>query len=149
MSGITFKIASTEEELKAVREIRRNVFSIEQGIPAELDLDKDEERSIHLLAFIPPAQFIGTGRITINSTTGILSRISIIESYRNKGIGKLIIMELEAIAKEKGLTALTLAPHIHLESFYTQLGYVKTEGEKVVGKYTLLSMTKRIEKETL
>ena len=144
MLGIKFKIASTEDELKAVREIRRNVFSIEQGIPAELDLDEDEERSIHLLAFIPPCQFIGTGRLTINSSTGILSRISIIESHRNRGIGKLIIMELEAIAKEKGLKKLTLNPHAHLENFYTGLGYAKNIGEKVVEKHILLFMTKRI-----
>ena len=144
MSEIIFKIASTQEELTAARDIRRKVFSLEQGIPTELDLDEDEERSIHLLALVPPSQFIGTGRLTINTSTGILSRISIIESYRNKGLGKLIIMRLEAIAKEKGLSTLTLAPHSYLENFYSSLGYSKTKGEKVVGKYTLLSMTKRI-----
>jgi predicted GNAT family N-acyltransferase len=144
MLEITFKIAATKEELKAARDIRRKVFSIEQGIPAELDLDEDEERSIHLLALIQPTQFIGTGRLTINTNTGILSRISIVESYRNKGIGKLIIMKLEAIAKEKALTTLTLSPHSYLEDFYSSLGYSKIEGEKVVGKYTLLSMIKKI-----
>jgi predicted GNAT family N-acyltransferase len=144
MSDITFKIATTHEEIEAARRIRKNVFGIEQGIPVELDLDEDEERSIHVLALTTASVSIGTGRLTVNGQAGILSRISIIEPYRNKGIGKLIIMELEAIAKEKGLRTLTLAPHTHLESFYAQLGYVKTAGEKAVGKYTLLSMTKRI-----
>jgi predicted GNAT family N-acyltransferase len=144
MSEITFKIASTQEELNAAREIRRKVFFLEQGIPAELDLDEDEERSIHVLAITKPMQFIGTGRLTINGNTGILSRISIIEPFRNKGVGQLIILRLEAIAKEKRLSTLTLAPHSYLENFYARLGYSKIEGEKVVGKYTLLSMTKKI-----
>lgn len=144
MSEITFKIASTAEEIESARGIRKIVFGIEQGIPEELDLDEDDERSIHVLALTTDSEFIGTGRLTINEQAGILSRISIIQSYRNKGIGKLIIRELEAIAKEKGLRSLTLAPHTHLESFYAQLGYVKTEGEKAVGKYTLLSMSKSI-----
>ena len=91
MSEITFKIASTPEEINAARDIRRIVFSLEQGIPPELDIDEDENRSIHLLAFIPPSQYIGTGRLTINDHAGILSRISIIESHRNKGIGKSVI----------------------------------------------------------
>lgn len=144
MSEITFKIASTAEEIESARGIRKIVFGIEQGIPEELDLDEDDERSIHVLALTTDSEFIGTGRLTINEQAGILSRISIIQSFRNKGIGKLIIRELEAIAKEKGLRSLTLAPHTHLESFYAQLGYVKTEGEKAVGKYTLLTMSKSI-----
>lgn len=144
MSEIIFKIASTEEEIIAARNIRKNVFVLEQGIPEELDTDEDDERSIHLLALGIDPRFIGTGRLTINQDAGVLSRISVIKQYRNRGIGKLILLELERIARQKGLRSLTLAPHEYLENFYATLGYKKNDSEKIVGKYKLLSMTKLI-----
>ena len=109
MSEIIFKIASTEEEIIAARNIRKNVFVLEQGIPEEMDSDADEERSIHLLALGIDPRFIGTGRLTINEDAGVLSRISVIKQYRNRGVGKLILLELERIARQKWLEEFDLS----------------------------------------
>ena len=141
MQAITFKIATTEDEIGAARKIRTEVFVIEQGIPAELDLDSNEDRSIILLA-MAGTKCIGTGRLTINKDDGILSRISVIKKYRNHGIGKSIISELEIIANQNNVQTLTLTPHIHLEDFYVSLGYKKAGEKKAVGKYMLLNMSK-------
>ena len=144
MEEISFKIASSEGEVNAARVIRNQVFVLEQGIPEELDIDSDEDRSVHLLAVGRNLQFIGTGRLTINEDTGILSRISVLNSYRNKGIGKSIILELEKLAREKGVKKLILSPHLHLENFYTGLGYKKIVGHQIAGGYKLISMIKLI-----
>ncbi len=146
MKKIIFKIAITKKEIQAAREIRTKVFIVEQGIPKEMDLDDDEEQSIHLLGMTEGANpiFVGTGRLTVRGDTGIVSRIAVVETYRSQGIGKLILLELEAIARKKGLRKLTLTPHAYLEDFYSSLGYKKMDGEKVVGKYTLLVMEKMI-----
>ena len=146
MKEIIFKIASTKKEIQAAREIRTEVFIREQGIPKELDLDDDEGQSIHLLAITKGANpiFVGTGRLTVRGETGIVSRIAVMEAYRSRGIGKLILLELETIARQKGLRKLTLTPHAYLENFYASLGYKKMDGEKVVGKYNLLYMEKMI-----
>lgn len=141
MQAITFKIATTEDEIGAARKIRTEVFVIEQGIPAELDLDSNEDRSIILLA-MAGTKCIGTGRLTINEDDGILSRISVIKEYRNHGIGKSIISELEIIAKQNNVQTLTLTPHIYLENFYDSLGYKKVGKKEVVGNYRLLTMSK-------
>jgi predicted GNAT family N-acyltransferase len=146
MEKIIFKIASTKREIQAAREIRTQVFIREQGIPQEMDLDDDEEQSMHLLAITTGFDpiVVGTGRLTVRGETGILSRIAVIETYRSQGIGKLILLELEKIAMEKKLHSLSLTPHSYLENFYASLGYIKMDGEKVVGKYNLLYMEKMI-----
>ena len=146
MKEIIFKIASTKKEIQAAREIRTEVFIREQGIPRELDLDDEEEQSIHLLAITSGVNpiFVGTGRLTVRGETGIVSRIAVMERYRSQGIGKLILLEIETIARRKGLRKLTLTPHSYLEDFYTSIGYKKMDGEKVVGSYKLLFMEKMI-----
>ena len=131
-------------KVETAQKIRQEVFVKEQGIPEELEIDGDDDISIHMLALASNQQIIGTGRLTIHADFGILSRISVIETYRNKGIGKHILSVLEIIARQNNLLSLTLSPHSHLEEFYTSLGYQKDGEGKVVGKYSLLSMTKQL-----
>lgn len=98
---IIFKIASAESEILTTQKIRKEIFVKEQGIPEELEIDGDDASCIHLLALTSNQQIIGTGRLAIHADTGVLSRISVIEAYRNKGIGKHILIELEKIARQK------------------------------------------------
>ena len=142
---MTFTVASTSEEIKIAKEIRRKVFGEEQGIPAELDSDGDDDRSFHLLAKADGSDTaIGTGRLTLNGTHGLLSRICVLDSWRNKGIAKKIVNELEKIAKQKGARTLSLTPHSYLQKFYESLGYTVTGNETEVVNYKLLLMTKSV-----
>lgn len=143
MPGFSFKIASTEEEIRVSKNIRQKVFVDEQGIPSELDNDGDDAGSIHLLAFdLADRCFIGTGRLTINGQKGNLSRICVLNPFRKSGVGKLLVMELESIARQKGIHQLTLTPHDYLEKFYESLGYRKEDGDVEVAGYKLLFMSK-------
>lgn len=135
-------IAQSEEEVLAARKIRKEVFVIEQGIPEELDLDADESRSINILVQLTRGEYIGTGRLTINQHEAILSRICILKPHRKGGIGKVIIQELERIAREKGAIKFRLSPHEFLERFYASLGYRNTNENHQVGPYLLLTMVK-------
>jgi predicted GNAT family N-acyltransferase len=144
MSEFKFIIATSEGEIKVARQIRKEVFVQEQGIPEELDLDADEERSINLLVYKEGLnnQFIGTGRLTINENEAILSRICILKSHRHSGLGKLLVQELERVASEKGVNKFKLKPHAFLERFYQSLGYQNINENYTVGPYLLLTMAK-------
>ena len=144
MSNIVFKVASSSEEIQRVQKMRFEVFTQEQGIPNELDIDGDDERSIHVLAVDEQDQFMASGRLTINGVEGVLSRIAVHQQYRGAKLGQQIVKQLEKIANEKGVHSLSLAPHAYLEKFYADLGYQTSLGEKQVGKYTLLTMTKSL-----
>lgn len=144
MNNIHFVIAQSEEQLKAVHEMRQEIFVNEQGIPQELDKDGLDSKSIHILASDEHGQPVASGRLTIQDDKGILSRIAVVKDFRGLKLGKTIVKKLEEIAKEKKLKQLSLSPHAYLENFYSDLGYTTEPGQKSVGKYTLLTMSKEI-----
>lgn len=144
MNNIHFVIAQSEEQLKAVHEMRQEIFVNEQGIPQELDKDGLDSKSIHILASDEHGQPVASGRLTIQDDKGILSRIAVVKDFRGLKLGKTIVKKLEEIAKEKKLRQLSLSPHAYLENFYSDLGYTTEPGQKSVGKYTLLTMSKEI-----
>lgn len=109
------------------RTIRREVFGVEQGIPEHLDPDDDDKISWHLVVYDPTDQPLGTGRLTPKASSGVLSRIATVKSSRGKGLGKTIVKALETKAKELKLTSCYLRPHLHLEVFYTGLGYQRID----------------------
>lgn len=124
--------------------MRQEIFVKEQGIPQELDKDGLDAKSIHVLASNEHGQPAASGRLTIQDENGVLSRIAVVKDFRGLKLGKSIVKKLEEIAKEKKLKQLSLSPHAYLEKFYADLGYNTEPGQKSVGKYTLLTMSKQI-----
>src|SRR3954451_23668155 len=62
------RFIESEEDMRVVREIRRRVFGVEQGIPDADDPDPDDPRSIHAVAVLPQG-VVGVGRLTLPSGT--------------------------------------------------------------------------------
>jgi predicted GNAT family N-acyltransferase len=143
MSNIQIKIAANVSEMKDVHSIRSVVFTKEQNIPAELDIDGKDQKAMNLLVLIADKP-IGTGRLyALNSHIGELARIAVIQEYRGSGVAKLIIEKLEVLAKKQGLKELTLWPHERLTDFYIILDFKVIHGQKqVVAGYRLIQMHK-------
>jgi predicted GNAT family N-acyltransferase len=143
MNEIVFKIASSAIDLESVKEMRYKVFTIEQGIAHQLDDDGLDDSSIHILGdHQETGAPVVSGRLTINGSTGVISRIAVYKEYRGLKLGQEVVRRLEKLAIEKGVETLTLSPHAYLEKFYADLGYHTVSGEKKVGQYTLLTMKK-------
>jgi len=123
--------------------MRFEIFTQEQGIPHELDADGDDERSIHVLG-LDEHTLVASGRLIIDGGKGVLSRIAVLQKYRGLKLGQQVVHELERVAKKQNVETLSLSPHAYLEKFYADMGYQTEAGEKHVGKYTLLTMTKKI-----
>jgi len=143
MSKIFFKQATTPNEILFVKKMRFEIFTQEQGIPHELDGDGDDERSIHVLGLDDQTP-VASGRLTIDGVKGVLSRIAVQQKYRGLKLGQQVVHELERLAEKHNVETLSLSPHAYLEKFYADMGYQTEPGEKHVGKYTLLTMTKKI-----
>lgn len=114
-----------EEELNTAFEIRKEIFVKEQGVPLEDEFDQFDNLGglcQHILVHYNE-QPVGTGRIRFIDGVGKLERICILKPYRNFGLGKIIIKELEDIAKERGASQVKLHGQTHAEGFYTNLGY--------------------------
>jgi predicted GNAT family N-acyltransferase len=144
MSTIHFSIAQSKNQLEAVHKMRMEIFVDEQGIPEELDNDGLDPKSIHVLAYTEDGKAAASGRLTIQDENGILSRIAVAKEFRGINLGKGIVKKLEEVAIEKNVKRLSLSPHAYLEKFYADLGYTTELGQKMVGAYPLLTMSKKL-----
>lgn len=133
------------EEIAMALEIRRRVFVEEQGIPADLDEDGLDGRAIHVLAWLEGVA-IATGRLVVEGcNAGAVARIAVVPARRGNGIGRAVLLKLEELAYQAGLSRLELHPHTYLEKFYSDLGYSRVPGGTTVGPYDLLTMVKSLE----
>jgi predicted GNAT family N-acyltransferase len=142
------KRVRTKAELEQARILRREIFVREQGIPAELDDDGLDDVADHVLVLIG-GRAVATGRLVVeDDRSGLLARIAVRSEIRGQGLGKLVVRELERIAHERRLHTLTLHPHRYLERFYGDLGYATIPGTGTVGGHELITMRKRLTRET-
>src|SRR5690349_9916982 len=119
------KRITVEDDLKQAFEIRKAVFVEEQGVPLQDEFDEFDTlngQCEHLLAYYKE-QPVGVGRLRIVNGFGKLERICILPSYRKVGLGKVIILALEELAKEKGVSKTKLHGQTHAEGFYQKFGY--------------------------
>ncbi len=140
--------AHTEEEVRQAQAIRQVVFVEEQEVPSELERDGRDGEARHVLVLCD-GQPVATGRLTMEPDgVYVPARIAVLASHRGRGLGRLVIERLEALAWAAGATALLLHPHAHLEAFYARLGYRRTSGTEQVGRHAVIKMTKLRADET-
>ena len=122
-----FKIIkpNTEEEWKSYYDIRFEVLRKPWNQPQQSTRDEWEDRSIHFLVMNENAEGIATGRLQLNSKTeGQIRSMAVLEKYRNKNIGHLIIKEIETEARSLGLNTITLDAREPALNFYLKNDYV-------------------------
>ena len=138
------KQVQTIEELTQAFTIRKKVFVKEQGISEKLDFDANDHHAFHILAY-DGERAIATGRLFIEDNHGHISRIAVLKEFRGKGIGRMIIENIEKLAVEKGLNSVYLHPHDYLKTFYVDLGYCEVPNSKIkLGKHRLIKMVKSL-----
>jgi predicted GNAT family N-acyltransferase len=122
--------------------IRYTVFVREQNVPKDLELDQRDPFCTQLILELNHNP-IATGRIDLEKG-GKIGRLAVLQEFRNQGYGTIIINQLEAIAKEKGLNSVWLnAQKISLD-FYQKLGYQVTGDEFMEVNIIHLKMSKNL-----
>jgi len=126
MNNLIVKKVETPQELNDAQEVRHQVFTEEQGIKREMDINGLDQNSDHIIAYdnnIP----IGTARIRYkNGIQAKLERIAVLKRYRGQGIGKRIIAASLGLAKTKGALEVTLDSQQSAAGFYEKLGFRQT-----------------------
>ncbi|MCM3390071.1 GNAT family N-acetyltransferase [Ureibacillus chungkukjangi] len=136
----------TQEQLDQAFEIRKEVFVIEQEVPLEDEFDQFDQLDSnckHIL-IMDTDKCVGTARLREVDGTGKLERICVLEPFRKLGLGKVIVRELEEIAKEKGLNRVKLHGQTHAEAFYKNLGYETSSDVFMEDGIPHVLMTKKI-----
>lgn len=102
--------------------IRMRVFVREQGVPKEIELDRDDRRALHFLASVS-GKAVGTARIVMRRGNAKIGRMAVLKSYRHQGVGAKLLQRAVATAKKLGARKIYLHAQVAVIGFYEKLGF--------------------------
>jgi predicted GNAT family N-acyltransferase len=139
---------TTREQLEECFDIRIKVFVEEQRVPRDLEMDEydDSPEACRHILLKDGDKPVATGRWKVyEEGTAKLQRIAVLEEYRNKGIGKKLVLALEEDARNAGRGMVMLDGQCTAEGFYQSLGYSTEPGEPFLDAGILhVRMTKKL-----
>jgi predicted GNAT family N-acyltransferase len=129
----TVRLAVGAADRSAAFAVRHDVFVTEQGVPAELELDRLDEQADHFVALDDGAP-VGAGRLVVEPAgfedtdpalgpVGHLGRLAVRPQARGTGLGIALVRAVEDRAAGRGLRVVVLAAQTHATRFYERLGY--------------------------
>ncbi|MCW8906461.1 MAG: GNAT family N-acetyltransferase [Sedimenticola sp.] len=123
MSELEFNVSQVQwaQYRPQLREIRRQVFIMEQNVPRELEWDDKDETALHVIAVDSEGNGIGTGRI---SNQGQIGRMAVLREWRNRGVGGTMLRKLLWMASQAELPTLYLNAQQSAIPFYRRHGFV-------------------------
>lgn len=102
--------------------IRIRVFVQEQRVPAQIELDRDDQRAAHLLATIG-GKAVGTARVVMKHGDAKIGRMAVLKSYRRKGIGAALLKRAIALTKRSRTRRVYLNAQLSVIGFYQRTGF--------------------------
>ena len=126
-SATKVKRVSSQRELVQAFTIRIRVFVQEQGVPAEIELDSDDQRAIHFIAMVS-GKAVGTARIVLKHGSAKIGRMAVLQSYRRKGVGAALLKR--AILTAKGLPG----RRVYLHAQVAVIGFYQRMGFRAIGR---------------
>ncbi|MGG3453885.1 GNAT family N-acetyltransferase [Paenibacillus rhizolycopersici] len=126
VSAATIIHVDNEEQLQRCLDIRKEVFVEEQKVPIDLEIDEYDkiDPDVHHVLIEMEGAYAATGRlIYYKDNAAKMQRIAVRQEFRSKGVGKILLLALEELARELGLTKSVLDAQCHAEGFYAKLGY--------------------------
>ncbi len=91
-------------------------------MPREIELDTDDQRATHFLAFIA-GRAVGTARVVINGKQAKVGRMAVLKSFRKKGVGRELLEQSLKLAWKKGVNSLILHAQVPVVGFYEKRGF--------------------------
>lgn len=128
MKKLDIKFIKSSDKISDAESVRVQVFQIEQGIAQELDFDGKDKEATHIVVY-HEKKAVGTGRIRNVDTTSVkIERVAVLSEMRGRGIGKIIMSEIDSHLAKSDIARATLDAQLHAKGFYESLGYVQ-DGE--------------------
>lgn len=100
------KLVTTDEDRERAFALRKEVFVKEQGVPLSLEIDDYDETAVHFLVN-EGENSIATARLrVVEPKVGKVERVCVLNNYRGKRLGALIMEAVEQYAKMQRLKSL-------------------------------------------
>lgn len=123
-------LADWQRDAKAIAQVRRQVFILEQRVPEALEWETRDPYCDWYLARDSGHQPVGIARLVPESWTGlppgtgIVGRMAVLAAWRGRGLGALLLAAVLERARRRGLARLVLHAQTHAESFYARRGFL-------------------------
>ena len=101
--------------------LRFAIFVGEQNVPSGIELDDQDEKCLHAVAYDVDDKPIGTGRLLPD---GHIGRMAVVKDWRRRGIGAEIMAALIAEARKRGHKEVIVSAQLQAAEFYRGLGFV-------------------------
>ncbi len=111
-----------------VMPLRERVFVVEQGVPAEIELDEFDPVCRHAVGRDAHGRVIATGRLLPD---GHIGRMAVDAGWRGRGVGGAVLEALVLEARARGMREVVLNAQIRALDFYLRHGF-SAEGEVFV-----------------
>lgn len=115
------RVVRWDAERERLREVRHEVFIVEQSVPPELEWDAADAASRHALALDADGAAIGCARLLPDGSIG---RVAVRRSWRGRGVGSAMLMRLMDVARYAGFGGVLLNARSDTCDFYTRHGFV-------------------------
>lgn len=122
MNVLTSDWNSSKDQLTFVR---KQVFIIEQGIPAEDEWDDQDQEAVHFVSFGTTAVPTGVCRLLAD---GHIGRLAVLPAYRRQGYASMLLRKAVQVAREMGIRRVFLEAQVEAQLFYEKHGF-KTDGK--------------------
>lgn len=123
MCEFNYKLVSSDRELKAAFEVRRQVFVKEQNISEDLTFDSHDRQALHMVV-MDGERAIGTARVLLLSNNQAkLERMAILKPFRRRGIGRRIICYLIEELSKRQVEQVLLHAQYAVVAFYKSCGF--------------------------
>lgn len=117
-----------ESEWEAYYKLRYDVLRAPWGQAKGSEQTADEAQHQHFAFFNDANQIIGVGRLDQTAPhLGQVRFMAVAANQQGKGIGKMIMNEIEAVCKAKGFLQIILHAREVALPFYQKLGYQLVE----------------------
>jgi len=123
MSKFGYKLVTGDVELQEAFAVRRQVFVREQGISEDLVFDGHDREALHMVVK-DGERVIGSARVQfLAGNQAKLERMAVLKRYRRKGIGKEILLFLDAVWKDKQVQQVIIHAQLEVVPFYKLCGF--------------------------
>ena len=110
-------------DIALCRELRRQVFTLEQGISQADEWDEDDHTALHFIAGQDETP-IGTARVIITGATAKIGRVCVIAPARRQGVASALLRAaLDRITSLGGIAQVTLGAQLSAQGLYAALGF--------------------------
>jgi predicted GNAT family N-acyltransferase len=123
MSKFGYKLVTGDVELQEAFEVRREVFVREQGISEDLVFDEHDREALHMVVK-DGEKVIGSARVQfLTDNQAKLERMAVLKRYRRKGIGREMLLFLDAVWKDKRVQQVIIHAQFEVVPFYKSCGF--------------------------